>query len=180
MRSPRHGRHIPARLRGLVGLLLLLTFALLTAHYLAVRNSAAQIGRVAGKGAITTPIDPAGPMHSYAGWSLSSLSPFHGDVGPQNSSVVAGRDAYIAAFVEGLAASDVPLLKSAALYLLNARVQCNLDAAKREVSWAKDDGRRRDIGICVQIRDDASILDEFIAFHWLQVRTFATAMRLVD
>ena len=78
---------------------------------------------------------------------------------------------YFTAFVEELATSDEPLLKGAAAYIVStrSRQQCDLEAVKQEVSWAKDDGRRRDIGICVQIRNDAGVLDEYIAFHWLEV-----------
>jgi len=70
-----------------------------------------------------------------------------------------------------LAASSTPLFKAAAALMVQeeTRAKCDLEAAKQQVSWNKGDGRRRDIGICLQIKNDAAILDEYVAFHWLQV-----------
>ena len=70
-----------------------------------------------------------------------------------------------------LAASSTPVFKAAAALMVReeTRDECDLEAAKQQVSWNKDDGRRRDIGICLQIKNDAVILDEYVAFHWLQV-----------
>lgn len=77
----------------------------------------------------------------------------------------------LATWLDTMSTSDVPLFRAAAAYMvrLESEKGCDLESAKRQASWAKDDGRRRDIGICVQIRNDAAILDEYIAFHWLQV-----------
>lgn len=77
----------------------------------------------------------------------------------------------LATWLDTMATSDVPLLRAAAAYMvrMESNKGCDLESASQQASWAKDDGRRRDIGICVQIRNDAAILDEYIAFHWLQV-----------
>jgi hypothetical protein len=85
--------------------------------------------------------------------------------------------ASIAAFLADVASSDVPILKAAAAYIVREEehANCDLEQAKHNVSWNKSDGRRRDIGICLQIRNDAGILDEYIAFHWLQVSEKLTA-----
>jgi hypothetical protein len=31
-------------------------------------------------------------------------------------------------------------------------------------------GGKRDVAVCVQIKNDAAVLDEYITFHWVQVR----------
>jgi len=74
-------------------------------------------------------------------------------------------------FKAQLAGSSTPLLKAAAALMVReeTRGECDLKIAKQQVSWNKGDGRRRDIGICLQIKNDAAILDEYVAFHWLQV-----------
>lgn len=80
---------------------------------------------------------------------------------------------YKAGFIEKMATSDLPVLKAAAAYLVRKEIEtdCDIETAKQQVSWAKHpDGQKHDIGVCLQIRNDAAILDEYIAFHWLQVR----------
>jgi hypothetical protein len=90
------------------------------------------------------------------------------------------RAMYFAAFVKELAASDIPL-ESAAAHIARTQNQqrCDLEVTKQGASWARGDGRRHDIGICLQIRNDAGILDEYIAFHWLHVRVYDWSVGLV-
>lgn len=75
-------------------------------------------------------------------------------------------------FVDGLLDSSDGVIKAAGVRLKVQRDHgdCDVQAAKQQVSWDIDDGVVRDIGMCIQVRNDADILDEFIAFHWLQVR----------
>jgi hypothetical protein len=78
----------------------------------------------------------------------------------------------MAASLTAMVSSDTPLLKAAAAYIVRkeTHAHCDIEKVGNDASWDKTDGRRRDIGICLQIRNDAGILDEYIAFHWLQVR----------
>jgi hypothetical protein len=129
---------------------------------------------------------PTAPQSTWSGRAVQRSLTHHDESGPpfdhdgrrvqQNASLeatddVSRREGYFAAFVEGMATSGVPLLKNAAAHLVSTESQgrCDLEKAKQEVSWTKDGGQRRDIGICVQIRNDVNVLDEYIAFHWLQV-----------
>lgn len=76
--------------------------------------------------------------------------------------------------VERLLQSTDPVIKAAAARLLAERraSQCDLPTTMQQVSWARprNDGVLRNVGVCVQVRNDANILDEYIAFHWLQVK----------
>ena len=66
-----------------------------------------------------------------------------------------------------------PVVKAAAVRLEQERrrqleKERGPDACER-VSWDRDDGRRHDVGMCLVLKNDAKILDEYIAFHWVQV-----------
>ena len=90
------------------------------------------------------------------------------------------RGVQLSDFIPELAASDTPLLKAAAAFMAHEQIrgECDVEAIKQQVSWNKGDGRLRDIGICLQIKNDAAILDEYIAFHWLQVSAFLVPARV--
>lgn len=78
-------------------------------------------------------------------------------------------------FKDMLAKSDDSLLKAAAVSLKLHEIQaaCDFEVHKDKDAWnrqVKRQGKmKKDIGICLQIRNDAKILDEYIAFHWIQV-----------
>jgi hypothetical protein len=80
------------------------------------------------------------------------------------------RQSYFASFIEDLSTSDDGLLKSAAVMLARKQKNgdCNVQEAKQADPWNRQDGIRRDIGLCMQIKNDAAIIDEYIAFHWVQ------------
>ena len=83
---------------------------------------------------------------------------------------------YFGEFMNMLTTSDDSLLKAAAVALTKKEKgsQCDIAALKSAETdpWnpkAKDmNGHKRDVGVCLQIRNDAGILDEYIAFHWVQ------------
>jgi len=80
------------------------------------------------------------------------------------------RQRYFASFLEDMSNSDDGILKAAAASLDSKakRGACNVQEAKEADPWNPHDGVRRDIGMCMQIRNDAGIIDEHIAFHWVQ------------
>lgn len=85
------------------------------------------------------------------------------------------RESYFSSFLKDLSSSDDGLLKAAAITLAKKTKSgaCNLEKDKVPDPWNPNDGVRRDIGLCMQIKNDAGIIDEHIAFHWAQgVRKF--------
>ena len=84
------------------------------------------------------------------------------------------EEAHYEEFVGRLLNSSDPVVKAAGARLhrefaAQKGMGCDLGATKQQVSWDRDDGVLRNVGMCVQMRNDAGILDEYIAFHWLQV-----------
>ena len=77
---------------------------------------------------------------------------------------------YFASFIKNLSSSDDPLIKTAGAFLARKQKHgnCNIDDAKDVDPWNRHDGVRRDVAICMQISNDAGIMDEYIAFHWVQ------------
>lgn len=72
-----------------------------------------------------------------------------------------------------LAESDNPLLKATAVTLekREGERKCQLETFKEKHPWNRRMTKgKKDIGICMQMKNDAKILDEYIAFHWIQVR----------
>ena len=80
------------------------------------------------------------------------------------------RQSYFSSFLEDLSTSDDGLLKATAITLARETKSGarNLEEDKVPDPWNANDGVRRDIGLCMQIRNDAGIIDEHIAFHWAQ------------
>jgi hypothetical protein len=85
------------------------------------------------------------------------------------------RESYFTSFLKDMSSSDDGLLKAAAITLARETKSgaCNLEKDKVPDPWNPNDGVRRDIGLCMQIKNDVGIIDEHIAFHWAQgVRKF--------
>ncbi|GAB5031680.1 udp-n-acetylglucosamine [Nannochloropsis oceanica] len=85
------------------------------------------------------------------------------------------RQSYFNSFLDELTSSDDGLLKAAAVTLARKTKSgtCNLEKDRVPDPWNPNDGVRLDIGLCIEIKSDAGILDEHIAFHWAQgVRKF--------
>jgi hypothetical protein len=80
------------------------------------------------------------------------------------------RQSYFASFIRYLSTSDDGLPKYAAVMLAQKErhIECSVQEAKDADPWNRNDGIRRDIGVCMQIKNDADIIDEYIVFHWVQ------------
>ncbi|EWM26561.1 methyltransferase family [Nannochloropsis gaditana] len=80
------------------------------------------------------------------------------------------RRNYRASFIEELNSSDDLVMKTAGAVLAHKQKHgdCKIDVHKEADPWNKLDGVRRDIAVCMVLKNEARILDEYIAFHWLQ------------
>lgn len=71
--------------------------------------------------------------------------------------------------IEKLVKSDNPILKAAGaqIHREHAFEKCNQENFIYPDMWSRVKNKK-DVAICVQIKNDAHILDEFVAFHWIQ------------
>lgn len=72
--------------------------------------------------------------------------------------------------VQRLSDSPNSLLRAAAVTLQREERPCVVEQHFEEQPWDPSrGGMKRDVAVCVQIKNDAVIMDEYIAFHWVQV-----------
>ena len=162
-----HGAgHVRAKLKRLLGPLPILTLLCIT---VCSRTLVFMLAAAASSPSSSSLSSEAGSMLLQARAAAASAT-----TGGCKCDAAGSEEAHYEEFVGRLLNSSDPVVKAVGARLhreiaAQKGMGCNLDAIKQQVSWDRDDGVLRNVGMCVQMRNDAGILDEYIAFHWLQV-----------